>query len=118
VALTVAVLMPNVSLALRRRRVGAFDPHGEPVPAGYEVPSQALPGMVREEADGSWLLLLDPALWPVRLNDLVVGGGAQWLVTGSHMASNSMDPEADYVRCTGAQQTIGTEPPGREFVGR
>jgi hypothetical protein len=110
--------MPNASIALRRRSDGTLDPHGHPQPAGYDEPTAALPASIREQPDGSWLLLLDPGLWPVRAYDLLVGAGSQWLVTTSHYAANALDNTADYLRCTGQQQTIGTEPQGREFVGR
>lgn len=115
--------MPNTTLALRRRVESAGrDPHGEPLPGrtvGYSAPSASLPAYAREEADGSWLLCLDDALWPVRQGDLVVGGGGQWLINTSHRAQNSLDHSVDYVRCTGAQQVAaGTEPGGAQFVGR
>jgi hypothetical protein len=111
--------MPNTELAVRRRSAAAPDPHGEPMPGLYGAATAFLPGLMREETDGSWLLCLDDSLWPVRLGDLVVSsGGRSWLVASSHLAQNSLDSSVNYVRCTGAQQhPYGTEPGGPEYVG-
>lgn len=115
------VLMPNASLGVRGRAEGLVrNSHGERVLAGWTAMSALHPGRTREQSDGTWSLGVDPALWPVRVGDLVVSdGGAGWLVQTTTLIRNNLDPRADWVRITGVLRgNGGTVPGGAWFVGR
>jgi hypothetical protein len=118
----VAVLLTNTTLGLRRRADGPYDAHGERQNGALGATLGPWPGRTQEQGDGTWSLALDPAAWPVRENDLVVEsapGSRVWVVQSAQLLRNNADPVVDYIRVTGAQQTVaGTEPGGVEFVGR
>lgn len=115
-----SVLLPNALLGLRRRIDGARNAHGERVAAGWGPFEGPYDGRTNERADGTWALGLDPALWPVRENDLVISlTGGSWLVRSSDLIQNNYDSVVDWVRVTGLQRVIGgTEPGGSWFVAR
>lgn len=114
------MLLANTRLAVRRRVEAARDPHGQARPAGWGEVNGPHPGRTKENADGTWSLGLDTALWPVRVGDLVIAAdGGSWLVTSAALLRNHADPAADWVRCAGQHRTDGhTEPGGAWFVAR
>lgn len=116
-----SVLLPNDSLTVRRRSdEPARNAHGERVAAGYADPGTYYPGRTSEGADGSWVLGVDTALWPIRTGDLVhSSSGQEWLVTGSDLITNSIDDSVDWVRVQAYERRDdATEPGGAQFVGR
>lgn len=116
-----AVLMTNASLGVRRRQDGGRDAHGARLPADWDAVGPLLPGRVREAADGSWSLGVDPSLWPVRQGDLIRDdAGNEWLVDAANVIRNNVDPSVDWVRVAAHQRTAtgATEPGGPEYVGR
>jgi hypothetical protein len=116
----VSVLLPNTDLGLRRRTEGVRNAHGERVGGDWAPVGEFYPGRTNERADGGWALGVDPSLWPVRKDDLIVDrDGTEWLVETSDLIRNNYDSRVDWVRVTGYQRTgTGTEPGGAEFVGR
>lgn len=79
------------------------------------------PGFLQDHADGTWVLGLDPVLWPVRQGDLVISGdtGAAWLVNTADLISHPVDDTVDWIRLTANQRSNGgTEPGGAWFVNR
>lgn len=111
--------MPNTLLGVRRAPVHTYDEHGAVKPATPGPVGDLLPAMMKEQEDGSWLLCLDPDLWPVRVGDAITDGGTNWRVSSVKLLENPLDSTADYIRCVAAQQAAaGVEPGGREFVGR
>lgn len=116
-----SVLLPNATLGLRRRvNAAARNAHGERVQAGWSDLVSMFDGRTNEQADGSWALGLDPALWPVRTGDLVVSvDGTTWIVTSADLIQNNYDPVVDWVRVRAARRSAGgTEPGGAWFVAR
>lgn len=113
--------MVNAQLGLRRRYEGGRDPHGDNVPTGWGAVDGPLPGFQSEQPDSTWVLGLDPALWPVRQNDMVIAGGtgAAWLVTTAKLIKHPVDSTVDWIRLTANQRAGGgTEPGGAWFVNR
>ena len=115
-----SVLLPNARLGLRRRVEGARDAHGDRVAAGWGPFHGPYDGRTNETSGGTWALGLDPALWPVRQGDLVVGAtGGSWLVQSSDLIRNNYDSTVDWVRVSAVHRTaMGTEPGGAWFVAR
>ena len=115
------VLLPNTRLGLRRRVIEeARNSHGERVPAGWGQVVGLYDGRTNETAEGTWALGLDPALWPVRKDDLVIApSGAMWLVQTADLIQNNYDSYVDWVRVSGLLRSLGgTEPGGAWFVAR
>lgn len=115
------VRLPNARLGIRRRVEGARNSHGERVAAGWGPFVGPYDGRTNETATGTWNLGLDVALWPVRVNDLVINlTGGSWLVTTSDLIRlNIPNSHVDWVRVTGLHRTAnGTEPGGAWFVAR
>lgn len=115
------VLMPNAQLGIRRRVEGVRDSHGDRVPTGWGAMTDPLDGLLKEEADSTWIVGLDPSLWPVRQNDMVIDGatGGAWLVTTANLITHSLDDTVNWIRCTANQRgNGGTEPGGAWFVNR
>lgn len=116
-----SVLLPNATLGVRRRLGTALDSHGEPLPGGWGELLGPHPGYSNEQPDALWVLGLDPALWPVRQDDMVIDGstGAAWLISTAHLIRHPVDSTVDWVRTTARQRgNGGTEPGGSWFVAR
>lgn len=116
-----SVLLPNAVLGLRRRVDGARDAHGSPLPTGWGPVEGPADGLLNEQTDATWIIGLDPALWPVRQNDMVIdtATGGAWLVDTAHLAQHPIDSTVNWVRCTGRQRgNGGTEPGGAWFIAR
>lgn len=115
-----SVLLPNAQLGLRRRYDAGKDAHGSDLPAGWGAVEGPLPGYQNEQADSTWILGLDPSLWPVRQNDMVIADtGAAWLITTADLMKHPVDSTVDWVRLTANQRAGGgTEPGGAWFVNR
>lgn len=80
-----------------------------------------LSGYEKEQPDSTWVLGLDPVLWPIRQNDMVISGvtGGAWLVTTADLISHPVDSTVDWIRLTANQRSLGgTEPGGAWFVNR
>jgi len=113
--------MPDRQLGVQHRAAGAEDGHGELVvgaPGGLLGP---WPGRGHERGDGSWLLSVDPAAWPLAADDLVVDSdaGLEWSVLEAERMQSSVDPGIDFIRATGRLRVGGgTEPAeaGRRFT--
>jgi hypothetical protein len=116
----VSVLLPNASLGLRRRLDGGRDAHGSPLPTGWGEVAGPLPGYLKEQPDATWVVGLDPELWPVRQGDLVVSGDTDaWLVETADLIEHPADDTVNWIRITGNQRVAGgTEPGGPWFVNR
>jgi hypothetical protein len=114
-----AVMLPDCALAVERQPAVAYDANGYPVPGARETPTGTLPGRALERADHSWVLALDPSLWPVREGDLVHDDtGRSWLVVSADLLQNTYDPVVDFVRCEAEIRVPGgTLPPGTNPVG-
>lgn len=118
---SVTVLLPNARLGLRRSSEGGFTPHGERLPSSWGPFLGPFPGRTEEQADGTWQVAIDPSLWPVRQNDLIIAvTGGSWLVRSSDLIQNNYDPMVDYVQTTALHRISGgqTEPGGAWFVAR
>lgn len=116
-----SVLLDNASLGLRRRFDGDRDAHGAPVPTGWGTLQGPQPGYQDERPDGTWILGLDPVLWPVRQGDMVISGdsGGAWLVATADLIEHPVDDTVNWIRITGNQRgNGGTEPGGAWFVNR
>lgn len=115
-----SVLLPDSMLAVERQPQVAYDPGGYPIPGARAAVTDALPGRALERPDHSWVLALDPALWPVVEGDHVLDlvGGRSWLVVSADLLQNTIDPTVDYIRCE-AEIRVGssTRPPGVAPVG-
>ena len=118
--MAVSVLLPNTRLGLRRRIEAARNSHGERTSSGWGGVVGLEPGRTNENADGTWGLGADPALWPVREGDLVISDtGASWLGRTSDLIQNNYDHTVDWVRITALPRTDGsTAPPDAWFVAR
>jgi hypothetical protein len=117
----VSVLLPNAQLGLRRRYEGGEDAHGADLPTGWGAVEGPLPGYQNEQADSTWVLGLDPDLWPVRQNDMVIDTdtGGSWLIVTADLVKHPIDDTVDWVRLTANQRAGGgTEPGGAWFVNR
>jgi hypothetical protein len=119
--LPVSVLLTNASLGLRRRVDGARDAHGSPLPTGWGALVGPADGLLNEQPDATWVVGLDPTLWPVRQNDMVIDAvtGAAFLVDTAKLAQHPVDDTVNWIRCTARQRgNGGTEPGGPWFVNR
>jgi hypothetical protein len=116
----VTVLLPNAQLGIRRRFDGGMDSHGDTVPTGWGEMTGPLDGYQQELPDSTWVLGLDPSLWPVRQNDMVISDtGGAWLVTTADLIKHPVDSTVDWIRLTANQRSGGgTEPGGAWFVNR
>lgn len=110
-----AVLLPNTSLALRRRIASGEDEHGDVYAVeSFDAPVGPFPG--RTSGPGAELqgqtdptrIALDEALWPVAPRDLVVeydatgkATGREWLLGSADLIQHSTDASVNYVRCIG-----------------
>lgn len=114
------VLLPNAKLGIRRRFDGEQDAHGDDVPTGWGALTGPLDGYQEEQADSTWVLGVDPSLWPVRQNDMVIADtGSAWLVTTANLIKHPVDSTVDWIRLTANQRAGGgTEPGGAWFVNR
>lgn len=124
------VQLPNTLLGVRRADPDAVDAHGAPLPAAPGPAGDLLPGKSMELDTGQWQLALDPALWPVRIGDLVVDGdGGEWVVLYSKLIPTpalastevavNIDMDVSFIRVMANQRTpVGTEPTDQLFVGR
>ena len=80
-----AVLLADRSLTVRAKtHPWARDARGVPMPAAEPVVEERgpHPGAAVEQADLSWALRLDPAVWPLRAGDEVTDGTLTWVVAG------------------------------------
>lgn len=117
------VLLPNCVLGVRHLLVDEDrDDYGERVPLGWGgvAGGLLLDGRRNEQADGMWALAVDPSVWPVRQDDLIIAtDGATWLVDTSDLIQNAYDDYVDYVRLTARLRTMGGTQPGDSwFVAR
>lgn len=116
-----SVLLINASLGVRRRYDAAQDAHGDDLPTGWGTLEGPQPGYQNEQADSTWVLGLDPVLWPVRQNDMVIAAdtGAAWLIRTADLIKHPVDSTVDWIRITANQRSAGgTEPGGPWFVNR
>ncbi len=107
-----AVQLPNTRLGVVRR-AEVYDAHGYPVPGPAQALAGPWPARSSEGADGSWVLALDPAAWPVDERTVVVEPttGVEWTVLTADLLTNNVSPIVDYVRVTAHQRVAGhTEP--------
>lgn len=110
-----AVILPDCALTVARMGPTAHDPSGYPIPATRTPGGPALPGRKKERPDHSWVLAVDPSMWPVKEGDLIQepATGAEWLVVSADLLTNSADPAVDYVRVEGEIRVgVSTLPPG------
>lgn len=114
----IAVLLPNTTLAVRRRADGAEDAHGYRTTASWSPPQGAGPGWAPEDVQGGQeavRLRVDPLCWPIAERDLIVeiGGAArQWTVRDALLLKHSVDPIVNYVRVEAFERAVaGTEAP-------
>ena len=115
------VLMPNASATIRRRVEGALNAHGERTSAGLSArATPLLPALIEQRSDGGWSASLDPALWPVRKNDVIDDhGGRTFVVITSDLLENVFEPMVNHVLCEVQNVTAdGTEPVDPWFVAR
>jgi hypothetical protein len=95
------VLLPDGQYTLRRRvpRPEAEDEFGKPVPGGFDVVDAGpLPGAAVDRGDGTFAYRLDPSMWPVTPDDVILGNPrGQMVVRESRQFSHSLDPTLDYV---------------------
>jgi hypothetical protein len=108
-------MLPNTALTVAGEVAIEYDANGYPLPGRRAAPPDPLPGRTLERPDHSWVLALDPGLWPVREGDHVIEPvtGREWLVVSANLLHNSLDPVVDYVRVEAeARQAGGTLPPG------
>lgn len=120
-AALVSVLLPNATLGLRRRDAApGRDSRGGRLPAGWGAVVGLYDGRTKENTDGTWSLGLDPALWPVRMDDMVIDTtGRSWLVRSADFLRNNVDPVVDWVRVSANLRADGgTTPGGGWFVAR
>lgn len=104
-----SVIMANRMLALQPR-VATADAHGDMVPAGFGPQTAAYPGIANVGPDvplyqmggRTWTLDVDPALWPVGQQDMIVDAvtGEQWQVTSADLIQHTLMPLLDHVRIT------------------
>lgn len=116
-----SVLLPNATLGVRRRSDATErNSHGQRVPAGWGPVVGFRDGRTSENAQGTWNLGVDPDLWPVRKDDLVIDtAGSSWLVVTADLIRNNYDSTVDWVRITANRRSGGgTEPGGSWFVAR
>lgn len=112
-----AVIISDRLLAVRHR-AQSEDGHGDRVPAGFGPPSEALPGLAQEQpdtplgtpGDRTWLLDLDPGLWPVYQQDMVLdpGSGQRWNVTSAQLRTNARMPLLNHVHVEARLFTSGS----------
>jgi hypothetical protein len=109
----VSVLLTNCQLGIRRRVDGGMDAHGDTLPTGWGSLNGPLDGFQQELPDSTWILGLDPSLWPVRQNDMVISDvGGAWLVTTADLIRHPVDSTVDWIRLTANQRAGGGTEPG------
>jgi exo-beta-1,3-glucanase (GH17 family) len=102
----VAVNLADRMLAVRARLVTA-DSHGDVTAAGFAAATAAYPGIANIGPDAppyqpggrQWTLAIDPALWPVSQQDMVVDvtSGEQWIVLSADLLQNTVFSVVNYV---------------------
>ncbi|MBG0818745.1 hypothetical protein [Planomonospora sp. ID82291] len=103
-----AVLAADRNLGVRRRTRGV-DGYGTPTAGTLGPLTAPKPGRIVSHPDidgdletgpGTWVLALDPGLWPIGYGDQVVEGGQQrtWTVTRASLRASQFDSAIDYVR--------------------
>jgi hypothetical protein len=112
------VIITDRSLAVRHR-IQAQDSHGDRIAAGFGDAGPALPGLAQiqpdtplgQPGDRTWVLDLDPSLWPVAQQDMVVdpGSGLQWSVTSAQLLTNARMPLLDHIRVEARLYQGGSE---------
>jgi hypothetical protein len=102
----VVVILSDGSYSVRKRtHEYTRDGHGTPVPGSPGSASAALPGAATEQPDGTYTLRLDPALWPLREDDLIDGPSSRtWIIESAVLRVNNADSAIDYVAVTAALQ--------------
>lgn len=115
-----AVLLADRMLALARRAAPVRDADGDVVGETWQAPDAAKPGRAEEGPDvppeqiegRTWVLALDPCLWPVAQRDIVVdvASGQRWLVTSADLRAHGATPAIDYVRVEAHMRPDGTLP--------
>lgn len=104
-----SVLLANRRLRIRRRAVATRDAHGDNSVAPWGPWTAATPGRAVEGPDvavmnatggRTWVLALDPGLWPVHQGDLAgdADSGEEWLITTADLLTNNAAPDIDYIR--------------------
>lgn len=103
-----AVVLSDGNYRVQKRGESTRDADGALVPAALDVLGAELPGASTRQQDGSWTLRLDPAVWPIRAGDRVVGpGGVAWIVDGVPRAhENAEVPDVDYVGAVGSLDPV------------
>ncbi|MBG7704922.1 hypothetical protein HCJ76_44375 [Streptomyces sp. MC1] len=79
------------------------DAHGVPVPPApgtRPVARGTWPGAAKEQADGSWVLRVDPAAWRLRAGDVLGDGEREWTVVTALLQTVPGYPAADYIAVT------------------
>lgn len=116
-----AVQIADRRLGARRRQAGGRGAHGDRLKGGWGPTRGPYPGWGMESGDvpagqtggRSWVLALDPKLWPVYKDDQVVDAdsGQEWLVTSADLMTNSVDPAADFISIKAHLQVDGHTAP-------
>jgi hypothetical protein len=111
------VVITNCVLAVRHR-VTAADGHGDRVAAGFGPAGFAYPANATENADvplgtpggRTWTIALDPALWPVAQQDMIVNPdtGQLWQVTSAQLMDHPIFPQVSYVQVQAHEYEGGT----------
>lgn len=94
-----SVQLTNGTFSVRRRAEPSLDAYASPVPGVLGLLDGPWPGASFEQASGPWRLRLDPAAWPLREDDEIVGGGRVWLVRWAELRKHALDPVVDFVAC-------------------
>lgn len=116
-----SVLIPNATATVRRQAVAGLNTHGEREQGNWGSPiGEPLDALIKQRGDGSWVVGVDPDLWPVREGDLVVDAiGREFLVQTADLLTNAADDTVNWVRCTALRKAgVGVEPTAPWFVAR
>uniref|UniRef100_UPI003F491501 hypothetical protein n=1 Tax=Streptosporangium sp. CA-235898 TaxID=3240073 RepID=UPI003F491501 len=108
-----AVTQPTTMLGVQEG-TPVLDGHGTRSATQWGPVRDVLPGAVVEEppADGeqggpgTWVLALDPAVWPVKARDLVAepSTGRRWAVTSAKHHRHGVNSDIDWVRVEARKQ--------------
>lgn len=111
------VVIPNRNLAVRARLAGA-DGHGDRTAAGFAPAGAAYPANATANGNTplgtpggrTWSIALDPRLWPVRQQDMIVDPdtGQQWQVTSAQLTDHPLFPTVSYIQVQAHEYTTGT----------